>query len=51
MKDFITKQKIKVISSGACVRNLVRDICAIFWYNRANDGKGAKFGTNDADII
>ena len=22
-----------------------------FWYNRTNEGKGAKFGTNEADVI
>ena len=30
---------------------LIRWICAIFWYRRANNGKGAKFGTKEADII
>ena len=33
------------------VNRIVRLICAAFWYNRANDGKGVKFGTNEADVI
>ena len=28
-----------------------RWICATFWYNRASNCKGGKFGTNEADII
>ena len=31
--------------------NMVRPICAIFWYNLASNGKGAKFDTNEADIV
>ena len=29
----------------------VWQICGTSEYNRANNGKGAKFGTNEADII
>ena len=33
------------------IKFVVRRICAIFWYNHANNGKGAKFGTNETDIM
>ena len=30
---------------------MVTRLRAMFWYNHANDGEGARFGTNEADII
>ena len=30
---------------------IVLQICASFWYNHANNGKDAKFGSNEADIM
>ena len=35
----------------ASERHIVRQAIPTFWYNRTNDCKGAKFGTNEADII
>ena len=35
----------------AFIERVVRQICTLVWYNYANNSKGAKFGTNEADII
>ena len=31
--------------------DIVKQATPTFWYNRTNDGKSAKFGTNEVDII
>ena len=31
--------------------DIVKRATPTFWYNRTNDGKGAKFDTNEVDII
>ena len=51
--DLTENSKSDVDERGHRLRfvHTLRRICGIFWYNHANNGKGAKFGKNEVDII